>query len=113
MVRFNLNSEEIGLSELSKMVGCATERTPVVPDACVGRTQAPTFLEDLRASGKGNHQAFSIHNLVTERVSAPSTWNGELEVSDLRADLLGSSVAWQLASGFYGRVSGSIPGAEL
>ena len=51
---------------------------------------APSFLENLRASGKVNAGRLLIHNLVANRVSASlDLERGKLKISDLRADLLG------------------------
>jgi hypothetical protein len=90
VVRFNLNSEEIGLSELSKWLGARPNERRWYQMLASEEPKTPTFLEDLRASGKVSIRRFRIHNLVTERVSASlDLERGKLKVSDLRADLLG------------------------
>ena len=50
----------------------------------------PTFLENLRASGKVSAGRLRIHKLVANRVSASlELERGKLRISDLRADVLG------------------------
>jgi len=89
LVRFNLNTEEIGLSEISEWLGAQpSERrwyqmlTSAEPTA--------TFLDNLRASGKVSAGSLRIRNLVAQRVSAAlDLERGQLKISELRADLLG------------------------
>lgn len=90
LVRFNLNSEEIGLSELSKWFGSQPNQRRWYQMLTPEEPKTPTFLENLRASGKVSVGHLRIHNLVAGRVSASlSLEHGRLKVSDLRADLLG------------------------
>jgi hypothetical protein len=90
LVRFNLNSEEIGLSELSKWFGSQPDQRQWYQMLTPEEPKIPTFLENLRASGKVSVGHLRIHNLVADRVSASlDLERGKLKVSDLRADLLG------------------------
>jgi AsmA family/AsmA-like C-terminal region len=90
LVRFNLNSEEIGLSELSTWLGSQPSQRRWYQILTSDERTAPTFLENLRASGKISTERLRIHNLVAERVSASlELERGKLKISDLRADLLG------------------------
>jgi len=90
LVHFNLNSEEIGLSELSKWLGSQPNQRQWYQVLTSEEPKAPMFLENLRASGKVSVGRLRIHNLVADRVSAAlELERGKLQVSDLRADLLG------------------------
>jgi uncharacterized protein involved in outer membrane biogenesis len=90
LVRFNLNGEEIGLSELSKWFGSQPDQRQWYQMLTPEEPKIPTFLENLRASGKVSVGHLRIHNLVADRVSASlDLERGKLKVSDLRADLLG------------------------
>jgi uncharacterized protein involved in outer membrane biogenesis len=90
LVHFNLNTDEVGLSGIYEWLGAQPNQrrwyqvlTPAAPGA-------PSFLENLRASGDVNAGRLRIHNMVAERVSAAVDLDhGKLRVSDLRADLLG------------------------
>ncbi len=90
LVRFNLNSEEAGLSELSKWLGAQPSERRWYQMLTTAEPTAPAFLQGLRASGKVNVGTLRIHNLAAERVSASlELERGKLKISDLRADLLG------------------------
>jgi hypothetical protein len=90
LVRFNLNSEEIGLSELSSWLGSQPSQRRWYQMLTSEEPMAPTFLEGLRASGKVSAGRLRIRNLVAERVSASlELEHGKLQISELRADLLG------------------------
>jgi AsmA family/AsmA-like C-terminal region len=88
-VHFNLNSEEIGLSELSKWLGSSPSERRWYQVLSSEEPAAP-FLKSLRASGKVSAGRLRIRNLVAERVSASlELAGGKLKISDLRADVLG------------------------
>jgi AsmA protein len=80
---------------------------------------APSFFENLRASGKVNVGHLRIHGVVADRVSA---WleleHGRMTVSDLRADLLGGKhrgngqADFTAASPVYS-ASGTVTGISL
>ncbi len=119
LVRFNLNSEEIGLSELSKWLGSQPSQRPWYQMLTSGEARTPTFLENLRASGKVSVGRLRIHNLVADRVSASlELERGKLKISELRADVLGGKHRgdWQLdfaaASPVY-TGSGTLTGISL
>ena len=89
LVRFNLNTEEIGLSELSEWLGSQPSQRRWY-EMLTSAEPTATFLESLRASGKVSAGLLRIHNLVAERVSASlELERGQLRISELRADLLG------------------------
>jgi hypothetical protein len=89
LVRFNLNTEEIGLSELSEWLGSQPSQRRWY-EMLTSAEPTATFLESLRASGKVSAGLLRIRNLVAERVSASlELERGQLRISELRADLLG------------------------
>jgi len=119
LVRFNLNSEEIGLSELSKWLGPQPNQRRWYQMLTSEEPKTPTFLENLRASGKVSVGRLRVRSLVAERASASlELERGKLKVSDLRADLLGGKHRgeWQVdftaASPFY-TGSGTLTGISL
>jgi AsmA family len=119
LVRFNLNSEEIGLSELSKWFGSQPDQRQWYQVLTPEEPKIPTFLENLRASGKVSVGRLRIHDLVADRVSAAlDLERGKLKVSDLHADLLGGKHRgdWQVdftpASPVY-TGSGTLTGISL
>jgi hypothetical protein len=99
LVHFNLNTEEIGLSELSAWLGSQASQRRWYQVLTSAKPTAPPFLWNLRASGKVSAGRLRIHNLVADRISASlDLERGKLNISDLRADLLGGTHRgdWQL-----------------
>jgi len=90
VIHFNLNTESVGLSNLRAWVGSQpSERRWYQVLSSVGPT-APSFLQDLRASGKVTVARLQIRNISAERVTAALDLDhGKLRISDLRADLMG------------------------
>jgi len=92
LVRFNLNTEEMGLSELSEWLGTQPNQRRWYQMLTSVEPTAPIFLKNLRASGKVSVGLFRIHNLVAERVSALlDLERGKLKISGLRGDMLGGN----------------------
>jgi hypothetical protein len=90
LIRFNLNTEEMDLSELSEWMSSHPSQRRWYQMLTSAEPAAPSFLENLHASGKVNAGRLLIHNLVASRVSASvDLERGKLKISDLRADLLG------------------------
>jgi hypothetical protein len=90
LVRFNLNTEEIGLSDLSKWLGSQPSERRWYQMLTRSEPTAPTFVKNLRASGKVSAGRLLIRNVVANRVSAALDLDqGKLKISDLSADLLG------------------------
>jgi hypothetical protein len=90
LVRFNLNTEEIGLSDLSKWLGSQPSERRWYQMLTRPEPTAPTFVKNLRASGKVSAGRLLIRNVVANRVSAALDLDqGKLKISDLSADLLG------------------------
>lgn len=90
LIHFNLNTEEIGLTELSQWLGSQPSQRRWYQMLTSTEPAAPSLLANLRASGKVNAGRLRMHNLVANRVSASlDLERGKLKISDLHADLLG------------------------
>jgi hypothetical protein len=90
LVRFNLNTEEVGLSELTQWLSSEPSQRRWYQMLTSAEPSAPTFLENLRASGKVNASRLRIRNLVAGRVSAAlDLERGKLKISELQAEVLG------------------------
>jgi hypothetical protein len=89
VVRFNLNTEEIGLGNLHEWLASQPNQRRWYQMLTSTEPKA-SFLENWRASGKVSAGRFLIHNLVAEKVSASlDLESGILRLLDLRGDLLG------------------------
>jgi hypothetical protein len=118
LVRFNLNTEEVGLAQLSKWLGSEPNERSWY-QRLTSAEPAPTFLEKVRASGKLNANRLRIRDVVASRVSAELDLDrGKLKIAELRADVLGGkhSGDWQadftVSSPVY-RGSGTFTGISL
>ncbi len=90
LVRFNLNIEEIGVSDLRQWLSSQPSQRRWYQMLTSAETSAPTFLENLRASGKVTAGRLRIRNIVADRVSASlDLERGKMKISELRAELLG------------------------
>jgi hypothetical protein len=90
LVRFNLNTEEIELSKLSAWMGSQPGQRRWYQALTSAEPTAPSFLGNLRASGKVSAGHLRIRNLVVDRASALlALEHGKLKISELQADLLG------------------------
>jgi hypothetical protein len=80
---------------------------------------APTFLENVRASGRVDAGRFRIHDIVANRVSAALELDrGKLKISGLRGDLLGGKQVGDWQADFTGESpvytgSGTLSGISL
>ena len=89
-VRFNLNTEEVGLNGLHQWLRSAPSERRWYQVLSSSEPASPSFLQSLRASGKVSAGRLLIHNLEARKLSASlDLENGRLKISDLRADLLG------------------------
>jgi hypothetical protein len=90
LVRFNLNTEEIGLNSLYEWLGSPPSQRRWYQMLTSAEPTAATFLQNLRASGRVSAGQLLIHNLAAKRVSGfLDLERGKLKISDLRADVLG------------------------
>jgi hypothetical protein len=119
LVHFNLNTEEVELSGLHAWLGAQPSQRRWYQVLTSAEPTAPTFLENLRATGKVNAGRLRIHNLVADRVSTSlDLERKKLKISELRADLLGGKHRgdWQVdftaASPIYSG-SGTLIGISL
>ena len=119
LVRFNLNTEEIGLSELYKWLGSQPSQRRWYQMLSSAEPTGPTFLENLRASGKVSAGRLRIRNIVADRVSASlDLQRGKLKISELRADALGGKHRGDWQADFTGESpvytgSGTLTGISL
>ena len=90
LIRFNLNTEEMDMTPLAEWLSSQPTQRRWYEMLTSTQPKAPTFLENLRASGKINAGRLLIHKLVANRVSATlDLERGKLRISDLRGDVLG------------------------
>jgi len=90
LARFNLNTDEVGLSSLYGWLGAQPSQRRWYQVLSSTEPVAPTFLENLRATGKVNAGRLRIHNVVADKVSAAVDLDrGKVKISDLRADVWG------------------------
>ena len=119
LVRFDLNVEEMNLSELAEWLSSQPSQRRWYQVLTSVEPTAPTFLQNLRASGKVNAGRLLIHDLVANRVSAAlDLERGKLKISDLRADLLGGKHRGDWQADFTGESpayvgSGTLTGISL
>ncbi len=89
LVHFNLNTDAVGLSDLHEWLGSPPSERRWYQVLTPAASNAPSFLQNLRASGKVSAGRLRIHDLVAEQVSAALDLDhGKLKISDLRADVL-------------------------
>ncbi len=99
MARFDLNTEEIGMDEISEWVGSRPSERSWYQRLTSAEPAASSFLKDLRATGGVNIHRLRIRNLVAGNVSAVLNLDrGKVKVSELQADVLGGKQRgdWQL-----------------
>jgi hypothetical protein len=90
MVHFNLNTEEVRLSDVRALLGGHQNQRRWYQVLSPAEPRTPSFLSSLRASGKINAGRLRVHNVLAEDVSAViDVDGGKLKISDLRGDLLG------------------------
>ena len=119
VVRFNLNSEEIGISNLFAWLGSPPSQRRWYQMLTSAEPTVPVFLENLRASGRLNAERVRIHNMVTSKVSASlDLEHGKLKISELQADVLGGRHRGNWQADFTGESpsyagSGTLTGISL
>jgi len=98
VVRFNLNANEVGLSEIDQWLTAPAARHPWYQMLTTSMPTKPSFFENLRASGQISADRLRIRKLIATQVSASLELDrGKLKISDLRAGLLGGEYRgdWQ------------------
>ncbi len=98
-VRFNLSSNEVGLSQISQWAGPGPKKQPWYKVLSPGTPAGPSFLASLRASGKVYANRLLVHGLVATHVSASLNLDSrKLRISELRGDFLGGKQRsdWQV-----------------
>ncbi|MGA3347398.1 MAG: AsmA family protein [Candidatus Sulfotelmatobacter sp.] len=90
VVRFNLNTDEIGMGGLYQYFGPLTDERRWYEVLTPAQPGTSSFLENLRASGNISAGRLLIHNLTMNHVSAALDLDHEkLKISNLRFDFLG------------------------
>jgi hypothetical protein len=98
VVHFNLNADQIAMSSFYEWLGSPPSQRRWYQLLSSTGPGVPSFLQNLRASGKVNAGRLRIRNVDAEKVSASvELERGKMRVSDLRADLLGGkhNGGWQ------------------
>jgi len=119
VVHFNLNTEEADLSEMTTWFGSKPNQRRWYQVLSSSEPAAPTFLENLRASGSVNAVRLRIRDVDANRVSAGlDLERGKLKISDLRADVLKGKHRGDWQADFTGESpvytgSGSLTGISL
>jgi hypothetical protein len=119
LVRFNLNAEEVGLGEVVEWLSSQPRERPWYRMLTSAEPAAPTFLENLRTSGKISTGRLHIRNLVANHVSAAlDLERSKLKISELRADVLGGKHRGDWQADFTGGPpvfagSGTLTGISL
>jgi hypothetical protein len=103
LIRFNLNTAEVGLGDLYEWLGSQPAQRPWYQILTNAEPKSPSFLENLRASGKINAGRLLIHNVAANRVSASvDLERGKLKISDIRTDVLGGKYRGDWHADFTG-----------
>jgi hypothetical protein len=88
-VHFDLNANQLSLSGLAEWVNSSAKDRPWYR-VITNSSKTPSFLSAIRASGRVGLDRLQLKSVAANRVSAIVTLNqGMLEVSQLKADLLG------------------------
>ncbi len=120
LVHFNLNSQEVRLDEISQSLSAQSKNRSWYQRLTSAEPAAPTFFEDLRASGKVSVNRLSIRTLVARQVSATLDLDrGKMKITGLQADLLGGKHRGNWQADFVAGTppvfegSGTLTGIEL
>jgi hypothetical protein len=90
LIGFNLHTDQIGIDDLHEWLDAPPDQRRWYQVLSPAKAAAPSFLQNLRASGKVTAGRFLIHDVVASRVSASvDLERGKLRISNLSADLLG------------------------
>ena len=93
VVRFNLSTEEMGLSEVAAWLGSPPSQRRWY-QVLASRTHGTGVSGKPAGIGKISAGRLRIHNVVASRASAALELDhGKLKISDFRADLLGENIA--------------------
>lgn len=98
-VHFDLHTDELAADELAALVNASAGKQPWYRFLSSSPAQPKSYLATLQAVGKLSAGRVLIHNLVANRVSAEvDLEQGRLQLSNLRADLLGGrhNGEWQI-----------------
>jgi len=119
LIGFTLHTEEIGVGELYEWLDSQPDQRRWYQMLSPAKPAAPSFLQNLRASGKVTAGHLLIREVVASRVSASlDLERGKLKIADLRADLFGGKYRGDWHADFTGGPpvyagSGTISGISL
>jgi len=119
LIGFTLHTEEIGVGELYQWLDSQPDQRRWYQMLSPAKPAAPSFLQNLRASGKVTAGHLLIREVVASRVSASlDLERGKLKIADLRADLFGGKYRGDWHADFTGGPpvyagSGTISGISL
>jgi hypothetical protein len=119
LVHFNLNSEEINMEGLQQWLSAPASERRWYQILSPSQPAVPTFLQNLRASGKVSTSRLRMHNVEATQVSAEVELDrGKLKISEVRADVLGGKQRGEWQADFTGKSavykgSGSVTGISL
>lgn len=90
-VHFNIAANQIALGELREWASPPPAEQPWYRLLGASASSAPSFLANVRASGRVTTDHLQLRNYAANRVSAKVTLNhGKLDIAELNADFLGS-----------------------
>jgi len=119
VVRFDLNADQIATSSFYEWLGSHPSPRRWYQILSSADPGVPSFLRNLRASGKVNAGHVRIHDVEVEKVSAlVELERGEVKVRDLHADLLSGKYTGDWQADFTGvspvyTGSGTLTGISL
>ena len=103
LARFNFNTEEIGLANISEWLSSRPVERPWYEILKSNTPKSVSFLENLRASGKVTAAHVLIRDVTANHVSAAlELERGKLKLSNLRADLFGGKFRGDWHADFTG-----------
>ncbi len=104
LVHFKLNSEEATIDGLRQWFSAPASERRWYQILSASQPSGPTFLQNLRASGKISVSRLRIQGVEATRVSAEAILDkGRLNLSDLRAALLGGNHRGEWQADFTGK----------
>jgi AsmA-like protein len=119
LVHFNLSADEVGLTDLYGWLGAKAKERRWYQVLTSAEPGAPSFLENLRASGRVDAGRLRIRNVVADGVSASlELERGKLKISDVRGELLGGKHRGDWQADFTGAApvytgAGTLTGISL
>ncbi len=90
LIHFNLNTQEIGLDEISQVLSAQPRNRPWYQRLTSAEPTPSAFLKEVRASGKVSVKRLHIRSLIARQVSATLDLDrGKMKITRLQADVFG------------------------